>query len=227
MSFDVEFSEQNTAFNVSTQEGVNINLEGGSTDDYNSLKNKPKINSVELRGNLTLDELEIQPKGNYVTNNTFDTELEELTDVFNQGIATKQDKLVSGTNIKTINGESVLGNGNIDLEIVKVLEASSTNIIDFNALTEAGYYLIKNANANTTLNSPITDTGTYDMPLEVEKTALASGETEYEQLAEGGIVYRKYTNGEWYDWGNITEDMYEMSKAYTNSAIGGALSGSY
>ena len=31
------------------------------------------------------------------------------------GIATKQDKLISGTNIKTINGESILGSGNITI----------------------------------------------------------------------------------------------------------------
>lgn len=36
-------------------------------------------------------------------------------------IATKQDKLVSGTNIKTINGESVLGAGNIAIEARNVL----------------------------------------------------------------------------------------------------------
>lgn len=39
-------------------------------------------------------------------------------------IATKQDNLVSGTNIKTINGTSLLGNGNI------VIETSSTPNVD-------------------------------------------------------------------------------------------------
>lgn len=38
-----------------------------------------------------------------------DTELRQL-------IATKQDILVSGTNIKTINNESILGSGNIDIQ---------------------------------------------------------------------------------------------------------------
>lgn len=33
-----------------------------------------------------------------------------------QGIVEKQDKLVSGTNIKTINGQSLLGSGNISIE---------------------------------------------------------------------------------------------------------------
>lgn len=46
-----------------------LNESGGSggTSDYNNLYNKPSINLVELVGNKTLDELGIQPKGEYVT----------------------------------------------------------------------------------------------------------------------------------------------------------------
>ena len=42
---------------------------GGSsgTTDYTQLENKPQINSVELTGNKTLNDLGIQPKGNYLT----------------------------------------------------------------------------------------------------------------------------------------------------------------
>ena len=39
----------------------------GGTSDYNDLKNKPKINEIELEGNKTLDELGIQPKGDYAS----------------------------------------------------------------------------------------------------------------------------------------------------------------
>lgn len=41
---------------------------GGSstTVDYTSLSNKPQINSIELTGNKTLDQLGIQAKGNYL-----------------------------------------------------------------------------------------------------------------------------------------------------------------
>lgn len=39
--------------------------EGGTTD-YTPLTNKPKINNVELNGNKTLEDLGIQPKGNYI-----------------------------------------------------------------------------------------------------------------------------------------------------------------
>ena len=38
-----------------------------ATTDYNDLENKPTINDVELSGNKTLEELGIQPKGDYLT----------------------------------------------------------------------------------------------------------------------------------------------------------------
>ena len=40
-------------------------------NDYNVLDNKPQINNIELTGNKTLDELNIQPKGNYVIDNNY------------------------------------------------------------------------------------------------------------------------------------------------------------
>ena len=44
-----------------------LSATGGSagTTDYTQLENKPQINSVELTGNKTLDDLGIQAKGNY------------------------------------------------------------------------------------------------------------------------------------------------------------------
>lgn len=39
----------------------------GEIPDYTTLSNKPSINSVELEGNKTLDDLGIQPKGDYAT----------------------------------------------------------------------------------------------------------------------------------------------------------------
>lgn len=38
---------------------------GGGTTDYNELSNKPTINDVTLEGNTTLEELGVQPAGNY------------------------------------------------------------------------------------------------------------------------------------------------------------------
>ena len=78
----------------------NIEIDVGSIN-YNDLTNKPSINNVELSGNKSLHELGIQSEGNYATVNDLDT---------------KQNTLISGTNIKTINNNSILGSGNIDIQ---------------------------------------------------------------------------------------------------------------
>lgn len=44
---------------------IEIGGGGGGTSNYNALTNKPKINNVELKGNKSLNDLGIQPKGNY------------------------------------------------------------------------------------------------------------------------------------------------------------------
>lgn len=62
------------------------NIEIESVTDYSSLENKPSINNIPLLGNKSLSDLSIQPK------------------------------LISGNNIKTINGQSILGNGNVEIE---------------------------------------------------------------------------------------------------------------
>ena len=57
----------------------------GGTSDYNSLSNRPAIGGVTLTSESTLDDIGAQPK------------------------------LESGTNIRTINGQSLLGAGNIEI----------------------------------------------------------------------------------------------------------------
>lgn len=62
------------------------------TMDYGDLENKPSIGGIELEGNKTLEQLGIQPKGNYltkvpdeyVTDNEMKTELAKKLDK-NQG----------------------------------------------------------------------------------------------------------------------------------------------
>lgn len=45
-----------------------------------------------------------------------DTEITRLSTLTNQDVSSKQDVLISGTNIKTINGNPILGSGNITLQ---------------------------------------------------------------------------------------------------------------
>lgn len=48
------------------------------------------------------------------------------SDGIKTALDTKQDTLVSGTNIKTINNQSVLGNGNLDVKDVFLVEYNTT-----------------------------------------------------------------------------------------------------
>ena len=61
-----------------------------------------------------------QPKGEYLTsipeNYVTDEELNAKNYATTEQLNAKQDALVSGTNIKTVNGESILGNGDIVIE---------------------------------------------------------------------------------------------------------------
>lgn len=47
--------------------------------------------------------------------------------VVNTALSGKQDTLVSGTNIKTVGGTSLLGSGNVAFPIVSSVSSSSTN----------------------------------------------------------------------------------------------------
>lgn len=94
--------------------------------DYNDLSNKPSIPSKT--SDLTND-------AGYLTSH--------------QDISGKQDTLVSGSNIKTINNETILGNGNIEIQggeaetiyLGDVTDFTNPNYLELNGLKK-GYYLI-------------------------------------------------------------------------------------
>lgn len=47
-------------------------------NDYEKLDNLPKINDVELKGNKTLDDLDIQQKGDYPNTRVTNAEIDSL-----------------------------------------------------------------------------------------------------------------------------------------------------
>ena len=116
--------------NIRTLNGVSllgsgdIQFEEGS-GDYTNISNKPSINGVELSGNKTSDDLGLASKDD-IPEAYDDTQLRNELQQTETGVATanteieklksgKQDTLVSGENIKTINGTSILGNGDITI----------------------------------------------------------------------------------------------------------------
>jgi len=67
----------------------------------------------------------------------------ETDNAITAATSTKQDQLVSGTNIKTINNESILGEGNIDIQgggggtVESVITSGSTNAVESKAIWSA------------------------------------------------------------------------------------------
>lgn len=78
--------------------------EVATSGDYNDLTNKPTIPDVSnLATKAEIADMETRSHA-------------EATYATKQQVANKQDQLVSGTNIKTVNGQPLLGNGNIQIE---------------------------------------------------------------------------------------------------------------
>lgn len=109
-------------FNGTEDEMIqNLVSEASAPDNATSIPTKdPGVTIQNSLDNLSsnLEDL----SGEVAINSTHIQELQTLTDEqgdkldsLDKEMGTKQDKLVSGTNIKTINSASLLGSGNIDI----------------------------------------------------------------------------------------------------------------
>ena len=118
--------------------------------DYNDLSNKPTIIS-ESRVQELIDQAQFPEGGdielqNYYTKEEVDGYLASI----NNNVASKQDTLVSGINIKEINGESILGSGNI---VIEGGSSSDTKVTQTVTSTNSTYPLLFSATANKTTTS--------------------------------------------------------------------------
>lgn len=103
---------EDTINEIKTNGGVDIDLSKYETKleaqdklvEAKQYTNTAIVNLVDSAPETlnTLNELAVAIKEN-----------EDVVDVLNQSISSKQDKLISGTNIKTINSQSLLGTGDI------------------------------------------------------------------------------------------------------------------
>ena len=98
---EADVTNLNNKTNVLEADVTNLN------NETNVLK--ADVNSLNNEINLKADKTEIPTKTSDLTNDS-----NYITPSYHD--ATKQDVLVSGTNIKTINNQDILGSGNIELE---------------------------------------------------------------------------------------------------------------
>lgn len=129
---------------------------------------------------VTEDELSTQlsDKVTQTALNEAINEVGDIIEVLEGDIAKKQDILVSGTNIKTINGEDILGEGDItieggsvDLDLFEVVTELPTENIDENKI-----YLMKDPTATNKVISVEGMTPTSDSEWDGKDTYIQDGE---------------------------------------------------
>ena len=102
---------------------------GGGTTDHTKLQNR---DSADQHPISAITGLEIELNGKASASSTY-TKSE-----VDSSLATKQEKLQSGTNIKSINGNSVLGSGNLEIDNgVFHAYSSGEHVTSFNDLATA------------------------------------------------------------------------------------------
>lgn len=117
--------------------------------------------------------------------------------------ASKQDTLISGENIKTINGESILGSGNITLMCEEYLGSNP----DIDLLRErSGVYGLYNSP-----KAPVTNIGT----LEVMRYSWDWVVQRYTEISTGRVWERVFYSGTtWSEWFHILTS----TTLYSNSS---------
>lgn len=190
---DNNTSARHTHSNKTVLDGItsaNITSWNNKSDfsgSYDDLTNKPTIPTVPTKisaftndsGYLTsipseyITETELNAKG-YLTKH--------------QDISGKQDKLVSGTNIKTINGTSLLGSGDLTIEAGSSITELTSN---FNVWElETGLYWIKPNVTMTNYTTYYSDIGTAVGITESESMATFTN-----QLTDAFLIVRNYFEG--------------------------------
>ena len=123
-----------------SDDGTYREVEGGTggTSDYNKLNNKPSINDVELSGNKTLDELGIQPKGDYLKEETDPTIPSYIKDIKEEDITNWNNKSEFSGSYNDLQDKPQLFSGDYnDLTNTPNIPEVPTNISAFT--NDAGY----------------------------------------------------------------------------------------
>lgn len=127
--------------------------EVATSGDYNDLTNKPTIPDVSnlaTKEEIADMETKSHAAATYATKEEIpsldgyltETEASE-TYATKEQVSSKQDQLVSGTNIKTVNGQSLLGEGNIEIQgggtitVDSALSPTSENPVQNKVITNA------------------------------------------------------------------------------------------
>ncbi len=206
---DVDLSNYYTKAQVDTSLNGKVDKVTGkqlSTEDYTSAE-KTKLSNIEANAEINLIEsisvnnITVSPVNKNV-NITVPTTLASLTDdathrtVSDTDIDSwnaKQDELVSGVNIRTVNGNSLLGSGDIAIsggssEVTLITE--NTNLFNL----DSGIYKVDSASTGAELYIPITSS--FVLANAIDETNQASANT-YIRVSDVALIVvdKAYTAG--------------------------------
>lgn len=118
-----------------------------ATDNYEELENRPYINDVEIIGRLSLQDLGIQPEGDYATNGRVDEVYDELTTninnletEINQNITNVNDKVGNLEDLYTVEQDTVVDAINETYDMINMLASKDqtiTGLQTFSVLPES------------------------------------------------------------------------------------------
>lgn len=193
-----------------------LEVEDVNNISYNELTNKPKINNVELVGNKTSDDLGLVDEA---TLDDYYTKTQTDSAIANHHDSTKQNTLVSGTNIKTINNQSVLGSGNIDIQGGGSSDYSTlTNKPQINNVTLNGNKSLSDLGINIpTKTSDLTNDGDGTNPFLTQHQSLENYSTTTQMNTAISTATNDMATQTWVEGkGYLTE--HQSLSAYRTSA---------
>ena len=115
----------------------------------------------------------------------------ERIDIVNAQVNTKQDILVSGENIKTVNGLDILGSGNIDTSEVFIAEYGVTNFQDILNAYNEGKTLVCVFNRPSYINVYVCTTFEYTPPHTFD-FYIPMGPVNYRVVCQSGDSWNYY-----------------------------------
>ena len=176
----VSGSNIKTVNNQSLLGSGNITIESGA-GSYVDLTNKPKINNVELVGNKSLNELGIQPQGNYALSSDIPTQLNQLTDDTNHRVVTDTEKETWNSKQNAINSLNLLpsdlvSDANQSKKFVTIQEKSAWN--------SKQNKLVSGENIKTINDESLLGSGNI---------TIESGSSDYTELTNNPVTLRNDT----------------------------------
>lgn len=202
---------------------IEIGGGGGGTSNYNALTNKPKINNVELNGNKSLNDLGIQPVGNYALESDIPTNTSELTN--DSGFITgytETDPTVPN-HVKNITQENITSwNNKADSSDIPDVSNFITNSVN-NLLN---YYLKSETYTKQEVNNLIGQIAT--LQFQVVSTLPQTGDSKYIYLVPSSNPKTQNVKDEYIwinNWEQIGSTQVDLTGYATESWVNTQISG--